>query len=511
VVDASFDVALGITPPATSVARPTINGTRPTINGTITLAPNVTARGFNVNNTTANGVTGSGATGLTINQVSVTTTTGVAVNLTNSGGTVSLTSVSASGGTNGIVLNTTTGSFTVTGDGGGSNNGSGGTIQNTTAEGILLSTAANVSLGYMNINNSGTDSIRITDINGFTLNRSNISDAAGTTSDKAIDIGDFVTGTPVNGNINITNSVLGPAAGSSPHDILAVGISAGTSTWAITGSTFRRTGNSGINWESRGNSVATVTVTNNSFAGGNVNSFAGGNVAGGSGSPSARGIFVNTLDDSVITDFAVQNNSFTNNNIHTDMNQQNDTDPVGSHTFHISTNTPITGARSHAMNIFAAAGSFAGTFNGTVQSNPIGNAAVDGSGSEIGNGIRLNANGGTTAAMLIDANPIRETPNGRGIEVIGRNGLGTLDATITNEDVDHYNLAYPIGGGAASPLGAIYVNASKGGAAGIVGFRVRSDVRINIVPGGALPAASEVTGTYLSLEESIGTNLVRNP
>jgi len=501
VVDASFDVALGITPPATSVARPTINGTRPTINGTITLAPNVTARGFNVNNTTANGVTGSGATGLTINQVSVTTTTGVAVNLTNSGGTVSLTSVSASGGTNGIVLNTTTGSFTVTGDGGGSNNGSGGTIQNTTAEGILLSTAANVSLGYMNINNSGTDSIRITDINGFTLNRSNISDAAGTTSDKAIDIGDFVTGTPVNGNINITNSVLGPAAGSSPHDILAVGISAGTSTWAITGSTFRRTGNSGINWESRGNSVATVTVTNNSFA--------GGNVAGGSGSPSARGIFVNTLDDSVITDFAVQNNSFTNNNIHTDMNQQNDTDPVGSHTFHISTNTPITGARSHAMNIFAAAGSFAGTFNGTVQSNPIGNAAVDGSGSEIGNGIRLNANGGTTAAMLIDANPIRETPNGRGIEVIGRNGLGTLDATITNEDVDHYNLAYPIGGGAASPLGAIYVNASKGGAAGIVGFRVRSDVRINIVPaaGGALPAASEVTGTYLSLEESIGTNL----
>lgn len=500
----SFDTLMGIAPPAGTPPRPGINGARPTIQGTLTLnGNNVKAQGFNLTIGTATGMNdAAGAiSGVSVSEVSVASTTGTAVNLSSLNGTVSLTSVSANGAANGIALDTTTGSFTVTGDGGGSNNGSGGTIQNTTAEGIVLNNTDNVSLGYMNINNSGTDSIRITDINGFTLNRSNISDAAGTTSDKAIDIGDFVTGTPVNGNINITNSVLGPAAGSSPHDILAVGISAGTSTWAITGSTFRRTGNSGINWESRGNSVATVTVTNNSFA--------GGNVAGGSGSPSARGIFVNTLDDSVITDFVVQNNSFTNNNIHTDMNQQNDTDPVGSHTFHISTNTPITGARSHAMNIFAAAGSFAGTFNGTVQSNPIGNAAVDGSGSEIGNGIRLNANGGTTAAMLIDANPIRETPNGRGIEVIGRNGLGTLDATITNEDVDHYNLAYPIGGGAAFPLGAIYVNASKGGATGIVGFRVRSDVRINIVPaaGGALPAASEVTGTYLSLEESIGTNL----
>ncbi|MDQ3773338.1 MAG: hypothetical protein M3461_02635 [Pseudomonadota bacterium] len=85
VVDTNFDTALGITPPATSVARPGINGTRPTINGTITLATGGTARGFNVNNTSAAGVSGSGATGLTVNQVSVTTTTGTAVNLLNSG------------------------------------------------------------------------------------------------------------------------------------------------------------------------------------------------------------------------------------------------------------------------------------------------------------------------------------------------------------------------------------------------------------------------------------------
>jgi hypothetical protein len=159
------------------------------------------------------------------------------------------------------------------------------------------------------------------------------------------------------------------------------------------------------------------------------------------------------------------------------------------------------------MNIFAAAGSFGGNFTGTVQGNTIGNASVDGSGSEIGNGIRVNMNGGSDAVMLLENNVIRETPNGRGIEVIGRNGLGSLDVTILNNNVDHTNLTYPIGGGAAFPLGAIYVNAAKGGATGIVGYTVRADVRQNTVPaaGGALPQASEVTGTYLSLVESVGT------
>jgi hypothetical protein len=393
----------------------------------------------------------------------------------------------------------------VTGDGvnmslGG--NGSGGTIQNTTGAGISLNNTDDVSLNYMNITNAGTDSIRITDINGFTLNRSNISDSAGTApADKAIDIGDFVTGTPVSGTINITNSIIGPAAGSSPHDSIAIGISTGTSTWNVTGNTIRRTGNSGINMELRGNSIVTAFMVDNV-------SFAGANTAGGTGSPSARGIFANTLDDSVMTLFTIQNSSFTNNNIHIDLNQQNDTDPVGSHTFKVLNNATMTGARSHAMNIFAAAGSFGGQFTGTVQGNTIGNASIDGSGSEIGNGIRVNVNGGTDAAMLIHDNDIFETPNGRGIEVIGRNGLGTLDITITNNAVDHYNLTYPIGGGAAAfPLGAIYVNAAKGGAAGIVGFRVRSDVRLNTVPtaGGPLPAASEVTGTYLALVESVGS------
>ncbi|MCI0365367.1 MAG: hypothetical protein L0219_15975, partial [Phycisphaerales bacterium] len=349
----------------------------------------------------------------------------------------------------------------------------------------VLNNTANVSLGFMDINNSGTDSIRIININGFTLNRSNISDSAGAApADKAIDIGDFVTGTPVNGNINITNSVIGPAAGNSPHDSLAVGISTGTSTWAITGTTIRRTGNSGISWESRGDSVATFTVTGSTFA--------GANVAGGTGSPSARGIFTNNLDDSVLNS-TIQTSTFTNNNIHIDLNQQNDTDPIGSHTFKVLNNTTMTGARSHAMNIFAAAGSFGGTFDGRVQGNTIGNAAVAGSGSEIGNGIRVNINGGSDATMLLDMNTIRQTPNGRGIEIIGRNGTGGLDITVTNNDVNPQALA--------NPLAAILVQSN----CLPVCNTVRSDVRGNTVPN--TNDATDLLAQYLELVESSTSTL----
>ncbi|MCI0680523.1 MAG: Ig-like domain-containing protein, partial [Gemmataceae bacterium] len=445
----------------------------------------------------------------------LTTSTGTALNVANTTiGAEDLTfqSISASGASNGIVLDNTgsSGGLHVTGDGvnttlGG--NGSGGTIQNTTGAGIRLNNTADVSLNYVNITSPGTDAIAVTNINGFTLNRSTLSDSAGTAPfDATIDFNNYSTGDPsitptgVNGTINITHSLIGPASGSSPHNTVTAVVGSGTSTWNVTGTTIRNTGNSGINLEVRNSSVITAFTVSGS-------TFAGANVAGGSGSPSARGIFANNLEDSVIGLMKIENNTFTNNNIHIDLNQQNDTDPVGSHTFVVRNNT-MTGSRSHAMNIFAAAGSFGGEFTGTINNNTIGNASIDGSGSEIGNGIRVNMNGGTDATMLIHDNDIVETPNGRGIEVIGRNGLGTLDITITDNLVDHYNLTFPIGGGAAAfPLGAIYVNAAKGGGSGIIGFTVQADVRGNTVPtaGGALPAASEVTGTYLALVESVGS------
>ncbi len=481
---------------------------------------NFTGGGLTISATSGNGfaATGGGTISVTGSGNTIATTTGAALNVTSTdigGSGLTFVSISANGAANGIVLNGTgtaagNGGLTVTGDGvnatlGG--NGSGGTIQNTTGAGVRLNSTKNMSLSYVTITNPGTDGISVTNINGFTLNRSTISDSAGTGPyDAAIDFNNYSNGDPsitptaVNGTIDITNSLIGPASGNSPHNSVTAVVGSGTSTWNVTGTTIRNTGNSGINLEVRNSSVITAFTISGS-------TFAGANVAGGTGSPSARGIFVNNLEDSVVGLLKIENNTFTNNNIHIDLNQQNNAGSSGSHTFVVRNNT-MTGSRSHAMNIFAAAGSFGGSFTGTINNNNIGSVATPGSGSEIGNGIRVNMNGGVTATMLITANNIVETPNGRGIEVIGRNGLGTLDVTITNNMVNHYDLTYPIGGGAAAfPLGAIYVNAAKGGGTGIVGFRVRADVRGNTVPaaGGALPVASEVTGTYLALVESAGT------
>ncbi len=452
-----------------------------------TTAINLTGGGLAITTTSGVGFNATGgAGGITVQGSgnTITSTTGTALNVANTtigGGNLSFLSISANGAPNGIALVNTgsTGGLTVTGDGGGSNNGSGGTIQNSTAEGILLNNTDNVSLGYMNVVNSGTDSIRILDLNGFTLNRSNLDDSAGTTADKAVDIGDFVTGTPVNGTVTFSNDVIGPAAGNSPHDSIAVGISSGTSTWSITGTTIRRTGNSGINWESRGSSTAAVSVSGCTFA--------GANVAGGSGSPSARGIFVNNLDDSVITLFSITSSSFTNNNIHIDLNQQNDTDPVGSSTFEVLNNSTMTGARSHAINIFAATGG-GGAFTGKVQGNTIGNSGVPSSGSEIGNGIRVNINGGSDATVALSNNVVRQTPNGRGMEIIARNGTGGLDVTVTNNDVNPQ--------ATVAPLAAILVQSN----ALTVANTIRSDVHGNTVPAGA--TSTDLIPQYLALVQS---------
>jgi hypothetical protein len=92
----------------------------------------------------------------------IITTTGVAVNISNttiagdgSSGGINLNSVSASNAVNGIYLDTTgSGRFVVTGD--GSTAGSGGTIQNISNNGIELRNCNNISLAFMNLTDANT-------------------------------------------------------------------------------------------------------------------------------------------------------------------------------------------------------------------------------------------------------------------------------------------------------------------------------------------------------------------
>src|SRR5262249_34591451 len=124
-------------------------------------------------------------------------------------------------------------------------------------------------------------------------------------------------------------------------------------------------------------------------------------------------------------------------------------------------------------------------------------------GSSIGHGMRVNFNGNGAGRVLIDSNTVREAPIGRGIEIIGRNGTGQLDVTVTSNNVNHTNLPFDIPNASNFPLGAIVVQSN----CVTVCYTVRSDVRSNTVPaasGSNPPVASEVAGKYLELDELSG-------
>jgi len=411
VVDTNFDIALGITPPATSVARPAINGTRPTINGTITLATGSTARGFNVSHTTVTGVSASGASGLAVNQVSVTTTTGTAVNLLNSGGTISFTSVSANGAANGIVLNTTTGSFTVTGTGAA---GTGGTIQSTTGDGVSLNGASSVSLSFMNINNNLGNGIRGNNVTGFTLASSTVDNNDFNNNGAAADeAGSHFT------NLLGTASITGTTVSNHPEDNARILNSSGTlSQLTITGSTFRDTdtaspGNNGLLIQGDGSASITGDINSSSFLRNRANGVQV--INNGSG----------TVDVEVGTTAAC---TFQNNNVGANI-AHNGAGSLAFDVFNSSFSAPTLAGAASPINLNkATAGT--GTMSGTVSGNTITNAN-----SASGPGIRVNGNGvGGTLTTLIQSNNISQVAN-RGIEVIARDGNNTLNATVTNNIV----------------------------------------------------------------------------
>ena len=342
--------------------------------------------------------TGGGTVTATNTSSTAVTTTVAAVNIANTtigAGGVKFLSVSSNGAANGIVLNTTgAGGFTVIGDGGGANNGSGGTIQATTAEGILLTSASNVSLGYMNITNSGTDGIGATGVNGLTINRCNVVDNAGN-----VTIDDGLALTNTSGALAITNSLINLAR----HQGITIdNNNTNMTSMTITGSSVTNTpGGDGILIQMRGTSVMTTGTIGG--AGALANTISGN---------SATGLQVNNIDTGNITGLTILNNTISSNNGGIDL----DVSPPGaSLTVTVQSNT-ITGCNTNAFNMVTATTNTGGSMTATIRSNNIGTAGVFDSGSKIGNGIRV-ANGGVNTSLTIDSNTIREVPNGRGIDI----------------------------------------------------------------------------------------------
>ncbi|MEO6196034.1 MAG: cadherin domain-containing protein [Thermoanaerobaculia bacterium] len=411
--------------------------------------------------------TGGGTVTSTDTASTLTTMTATALNVANTNiGASGLkfrsinAGTAASGPANGIVLNTTgaLGGLTVSGTGSA---GSGGTIQKTTGPGISLTGTANVNLSSMNIQNGTDDGINGSNVTGFSLAGSNITANGDSTTDEGLELRNLA-GTASITNTNVTGSA---------HNNFFLDNTSGTLTsLTISNSTFNNNstanGNHGFLFQARGTSViSAVDITGSTFSGNK-----------------SIGMQILTADTATVTAYSVSTSTFTNQQIAMDFSQSQTSNLA----FKILNNTNITGQNSHAINVFTAAGAgTGGTLQGRIENNIIGNAGVVNSGSAIGNCMRVNINGQADASVLINGNTLRQCPNGRGIEVIGRNGTGGLDVTVTGNDVNPQDIS-------GAPLAAILVQSNCLTTCNTV----RSDVRGNTVPGGA---STDLLPTYIAL------------
>jgi len=415
-----------------------------------------------------------GATGAFVNKI--TTTTGTALNVANttiSSNNLEFRSIAvgtaANGPANGIVLNTTgtSGGLKVKGTGSA---GSGGTIQRTTGDGLLLTSTTGVSLSSMIIQNSGDDGIDGTNVAGFSLSSSTMTGNGNATNEEGISFSN------VSGAVSIAStSVTG-----SGYNNLRIDNTTGTiSALTISGSSFSNNlatiGNHGALIEARGTSqITTASITGTTFSGNKV-----------------VGILVTSNDTAVVSDFTISGCTITNNEMGIGVSKSQ----ASSIQFRILNNTTFTGQNSHGINLLTALGAgTTGNFQGRIQGNVIGNAGVAGSGSATGNCVRVNVNGDADADIVLDGNTLRQCPNGRGIEVIGRNGKGGLDVTVTNNDANPNDVS-------GFPLAGIFVQSN----CATVCNSVRTDVHGNTVPAGA--AVGELLPTYIALVKTAASTL----
>lgn len=417
--------------------------------------------------TAAFSATGGGTVEVTGSTNTLTTTTGTPLTVSGTSiGAADLTfrSISSNGAPSGIVLNATGGSggLTVAGNGGTCSSAAtctGGSIQGSSGDGVsLTNVGGGVSLTRMSVNGGGDDGVDASGVVGLTVDNSRVVSNGNAADEEGIAL------TNVTGAVAVTNS---DVSGSAYNNLRLQSTSGTIGSLALTGSKFNTnsatTGNHGALIDIGGTSTLTAaTVSGSEFK----DNF-------------SIGLQVVATSTGTIGSFTVDNNTFTGTSTGATTGTQEvaiDASKSGTSnaTFLIQNNT-ITGHNSHGMNLFSAAGAgTGGLFRARVQNNTIGSAAVASSGSQIGNCMRVNLNGDSADTVLLTNNNVRQCPNGRGIEVIGRNGTGPKDVTVTN------NTATP-NDTSGFPLAAILVQSN----CVTVCATVRSNVSGNTVPAGA--------------------------
>jgi len=376
---------------------------------------------------------------------------------------------------NGIVVNNTgtSGGLVISGDGGSSSNGSGGVIQNTTSTGVVLTSTRDVSLGFVNVVNSGDDGIHANAVANFALNRANVNNNGNSTSDDGLQFGE-ASGSVVGvlGTVSVTNTSVSANA----HNGFWLRNTSGTlSSFTVSGSTFNdvndTTGANAFLFEGSGTSTLTSgTISGSTFQ----------------NNTPQRALEVQAHETATVGTMTVSGNTFVNNGIQASFTQDTSANLTFKFINNGSVATPMTGSLLQNVNVFSSSQSTGGTLVGTISGNRIGNPAVAGSAG--GAAVSAVIQGQTKATLLIDNNFVRQTDgDSRAIGVAFRGpappaatsiGPNTVvsDLTITNNDV--------VPGAAPSgfPLSTIMVEADNQTGADNKSPTVRADIRGNAVP-----------------------------
>jgi len=433
---------------------------------------NFTGGGLAIATTNGTGfnATGGGTVSVQGTGNSLSCNSGVALNIVNttiSASNVTFQSVSNITAANGIVLNNTgaLGGLVITGNGGTCTSPAtctGGAIQNSTGAGVSLTNTQGFSATRLYVGGGGNDGISGSGINGFTLSNSVVSSNGNAANESGIDV------TQASGAWSITNTVLDQ----NYYDVIRIANTSGSMSFNMSGSTLTNNdgfaGNSGLLIDLSGSAALTGgTVSSNTITG--IRVIPVQVVASGGTSSVANLIF--------------DGNVTRNAQIAYDLSA---VAPASMQ--YIVRNQAGAAARIRGMNSHGFNGNYGvplaptatGTYRGRIENVDIGDVAVAGSGSAIGNCMRLVHNRDASSAVIVNGGTMRQCPNGRGIDAISRDAGAAfaassgLDLQVLSTNINTNDLS-------GFPLASIIGQASTGGGGG---NRARVDFRGNTTPPG---------------------------
>ncbi len=406
---------------------------------------------------TAVNVTGSGN--------HIATVGGTALNITNTTiGASNLTFQDISAGSaastaaNGIILNNTgaSGGLHVTGTGSA---GSGGTIQHMTGAdasstqgtGIYLNSTKDVQLSWMNLHDFDNFAVYGTGVNGFTLAHSTVNGTNGNnaSADEGSIIFDGLTGTANLTANSITGGVEDQFRVRDSSGTLSLNVGDGTVAGSNTFSQTLASQNDNIILEATGTATLTAHINKNTFSG-------------------ASGDQIQTkTDNSATGTYVITNNTMTNalagsllGGITISGGSAGSTEHVN---FNVSSNNLTGTVAGGAININEGQG--AGTWQGQVASNTVGNPAVTDSGASQSSDIRAeNHSTNGTLTVLITGNTLSQWGIGSAINLQAgdagngaNNNNGVLNATVTSNTISN-----PGSNPGAAPMFGIVFNIGAG-------------------------------------------------